>query len=308
MRHLRLIALAALAAVPTAAQVPAGDARVSADCSLTSTGLVPLTDLGKTKYRGQPGGLYPRGANRPPRHHLARGVAAARKLRAGSGQIVLLSIGMSNATQEFQGLMRLVDQDPSVNPRLVLVDGAQGGWDARRVAQRSSRYWANLDARLRRAQVKRNQVGAVWLKEAITGEDRPFPADARALRNNLRAIVGILQERFPRLRLVYVSSRTYGGYAITHLNPEPFAYESGFAVKWLVQEDVRGRLGRVWIGWGPYLWTDGLNGRRDGLIWACEDVQPDGTHPSPSGVRKVARLLHTFFSNDPTAAPWFTAA
>lgn len=37
-----------------------------------------------------------------------------------------------------------------------------------------------------------------------------------------------------------MSSRTYGGYATTELNPEPYAYQSGFSVKWLVQDQLEG--------------------------------------------------------------------
>src|ERR671936_432090 len=98
------------------------------------------------------------------------------------------------------------------------------------------------------------------------------------------AIVAILRARYPNLKLVYVSSRTYGGYATTPLNPEPYAYDSGFAVKWLVTDRIAGRVKGPWVGWGPYLWTDGEKGRKDGLFWTCADVRPtDGTHPSDSG-------------------------
>jgi hypothetical protein len=58
--------------------------------------------------------------------------------------------------------------------------------------------------------------------------------------------------------------------------------------------------------WGPYLWADGVKGRRvDDLIWKREDVAGDGTHPSPSGQRKVAELLLRFFKTDATAKTWF---
>ena len=60
----------------------------------------------------------------------------------------------------------------------------------------------------------------VWLEEAIAGEDRRFPRDANALRSNLQAIVRTLTRRYPSIRLIYVSSRIYGGYAVTALNPD----------------------------------------------------------------------------------------
>ena len=96
------------------------------------------------------------------------------------------------------------------------------------------------------------------------------------------------------LRLIYLSSRTYAGYAITARSPEPQAYDSAFAVRWLIRTGCRRRppaLDRL----GPYLWTDGMKGRRDGLTWACEDVDNDGTHPSKTGMQKVSTLLLEFF-------------
>jgi hypothetical protein len=307
VKALRLIPLVALALVP-AAYSPTGEARSAADCSADRTGLVPLTDMGRLRYRGQPGGLYPGGANRPGRLYQRRGLDAARRVRPIRGRIGFVGVGMSNAMEEFRAFARAAAQDPTVNRRLTFVEGPGGGWDAVRMARPTARYWTDLDARLRRARLSRGQVQVVWLKQSIAGEDRPFPQDARALQMKLRAIIRQLTLRFPNLRLVYVSSRTYGGYAITHLNPEPHAYDSGFAAKWVVQDGIQGRLGRVWVGWGPYLWADGLAGRRDGLTWACEDVVADGTHPSPSGVRKVSRLLTEFFTSDSTAKTWFAPA
>ena len=304
MKALRLVPLLALALVP-AAYSPAGEARTAADCSVRSTGLFPLTDMGRFRHRGHRGGLYPAGANKPPQRYLRRGLDAARRVRPIRGRIGVVGVGMSNAMTEFGAFARAASQDPERNPSLVFVEGPGGGWDAVRISRPGSRYWRDLDARVRKARLLKGQVQVVWLKQAIAGEDRQFPQDARALQGHLRTIVRLLSTRFPNLRLIYLSSRTYGGYAITHLNPEPFAYESGFAAKWLVQEGIQGRLGRVWVGWGPYLWTDGQAGRRDGLTWACDDVLEDGTHPSPNGVRKVSRLLMEFFTTDATAKPWF---
>ncbi len=308
MNVLRLFALSVLAAIPlAAAQPPAGEARPAAECSQTSTGLVPLTDLGKRHYRGHRGGLYPGGVDQPSRRYLKQGVAAAKRVRPVNGSVVLLSIGMSNTTQEFQAFMRLASGDPDIHPAVTLVDGAMGGWDARRAARTRGGYWSAVGRRLAAAGVTPREVQAVWLKHAISGEDRPFPLDARGLRANLRAIARILPRRFPNLRLIYTSSRTYGGYAVTAFNPEPAAYDSGYAVRWLIQDRIEGRLKGPWLGWGPYLWTDGTKGRADGFIWTCDDVRKDGTHPSPAGEAKVARALLQFFKSDPTTKTWFLA-
>src|SRR5208337_3736325 len=101
------------------------------------------------------------------------------------------------------------------------------------------------------------------------------------------------------------------------LNPEPYAYESAFAVRWLIEDQIggkrhlncdpdRGEVTAPLLLWGPYLWADGVKGRKvDDLIWKREDLGGDGTHPSPSGQRKVAGLLLCFFKTDATAKPWF---
>lgn len=309
MKPLLALALALSAALAAAtSDAPAGRAATGANCEATSTGMTPLPDLGKGKYAGFRGGLYPGGRAKPSAAYLKKGLARTRLVKPVDGKIVLLSIGMSNTTQEFSAFKRRADADPRKNPSLVIVDGAQGGQDAPRIRDESAQYWSVIDQRLGSAGVQRSQVQVAWMKQAIAGESRPFPADARGLQADLRQIVAVMRSRFPNLRLVYLSSRTYAGYATTRLNPEPYAYQSGFAVKWLVQERIEGKLPRrPWLGWGPYLWTDGTTGRRDGFVWTCADTGADGTHPSASGMEKVGALLLSFFKRDRTARPWFLA-
>jgi hypothetical protein len=289
-----------------AVNAPAEPSKGTADCARASTGLTPLTDfVGKRKYRGHRGGLYPNARNKPTAAYQRVGVNQARRVRQTNGQLVLLSIGMANASDEFAAFKRMADVDPAKNQRLVIVDGAQNGGEAGRIKRPTAEYWQVVDERLEAAEATADQVQVIWLKEMIAGEDRPFPRDARALQADLRSIVRIVKAKFPNLRLIYLSSRTYAGYAITGLNPEPAAYDSAFGVRWLIGERMAGKIRGPWIGWGPYLWTDGLKGRRDGLVWACEDVGQDGTHPSRSGAQKVAQQLQQFFRSDPTARLWF---
>lgn len=293
------------------AQPPGG--REQANCGSTALGLTPLTELGSASYEGVEGGLYPGGINHSPAAYERAGLERTRLVvprdqsgqPSSAGSIVLLSLGMSNAAQEFSAFKRQADIDPRKNPRVVVVNGARGGQDAVRIASPSAPYWAMVDKALSDTGVSREQVQVVWLKEAIAGEREPFPADARRLEQALASAVEVAARRYPNLQIVYVSSRTYGGYASTRLNPEPVAYESGFAVKWLIAEHIRSGAGGPWVAWGPYLWTDGTRGRSDGLVWTCEDVRADGTHPSPSGMRKAGELLLEFFTTEETAKSWF---
>src|SRR6185295_19133686 len=69
----------------------------------------PLTVLGRNRYQGYQGGLYPQGSNaRPASHDLAYDRTSRLVLLdtdgvpdAENGVFVLISIGNSNATQEF---------------------------------------------------------------------------------------------------------------------------------------------------------------------------------------------------------------
>jgi lysophospholipase L1-like esterase len=297
------------------------------DCSMTSLGLVPLHDLGNGQYQGFSGGLYPNGANQRPLAHDAKGLALAQSVVPRNalgqpdpnGRIVFISIGMSNATMEFSTFVALANADPAKNPRVDVIDCAQGGQTAAAIADPQSAYWQFVNQKLQQAGRTPAQVQAFWLKEANASPSGGFPTHAQALQSNFVAIAQNLRAKFPNGRLCYLASRIYGGYATSTLNPEPYAYEQGFAVKWMIEQQIAGdpalnidaAAGPIlspWLAWGPYAWSDGLNARSDGLIWECQDFQPDGTHPSPLGRAKVAQLLLDFVKSDATASRWFLAA
>ncbi|HEX4666043.1 MAG TPA: hypothetical protein VH207_05540 [Chthoniobacterales bacterium] len=225
-----------------------------------------------------------------------------------AGKIVMLAIGMSNTSREFSHFIRLADADARKNPSLVMIDGARNGAAATEIADPCDDYWMHVNRQLKRSEVTTGQVQVVWLKSVIPYEVRHFPENAQGLQRVLHSIVEILRTKFPQLKLVYVSSRIYGGYSESDLHPEPIAYESGFAVKWLIEEHMKNRSperSTPWVSWGPYLWADGMTPRSDGLVWERSDFEPDGVHPSTQGVLKVGARLFEFFESDPTAQPWF---
>jgi hypothetical protein len=259
-----------------------------------------------------------------PGSHDSAGVTLSRTIgplhrdgvAAPEGRYVLVSIGMSNTTQEFSRFKQLADGDPSKDPRLVVVDGAQGGVTANQWANPGCACWNVVDQRLSAAGVTPNQVVTAWVKLANANPTSGFPAHAEELKNHIIATVQHLKARYPNLQLAYLSSRIYAGYATTTLNPEPYAYESAFAVRWAIGEQLsdspslnfdpgRGPVRAPWLSWGPYLWADGTRPRSDGLTWACSDLGADGTHPSPAGRQKVADLLLAFMQSDATAREWF---
>jgi hypothetical protein len=344
LRHRTPLAVACAAALI----LLSASAVQGSNCSGTSTGNVNLYDLGTGLYLGQfQGGLYPNGQNHPPAAHHQVGLTRAAAVQPldtdgqpdPNGKVVLLSIGMSNTTQEWCStnsdlpcnswtFMGRAAASSQVNHTdLVIVNGAKGGqtaqtWDS----PTDPNYDRVRDTKLAPAGVTEAQVQAVWLKVADANPTVHLPsasADAYALLGSLGSIARTLKVRYPNLQLVFVSSRIYGGYATTTLNPEPYAYESGFAVKWLIQAQIQQEAGgppdpiagnlnentvAPWLIWGPYLWADGLTPRSDGLTWQCSDFETsDGTHPAQSGESKVGQKLLQLFLNSPYAAPWFPA-
>ena len=300
---------------------------VASDCSKTSVGFLPLNTLGTASYKGKQGGLYPGGSNLRPAAHANAGFQLAQSVTTldangqpnANGRIVLISVGMSNTTIEFSTFKPLADADPAKNSKLVIVDGAQGGMSADRISDltlsSAQQYWQAVDQRLSAAGVTPAQVQVAWVKEADPGPTQTFPDDALKLKDELANIARILKTRYPKIRLAYYSSRIYAGYASSTLNPEPFAYQSGFAVKWLIEDQIngstdlnfdpsRGAVKAPWLSWGPYMWADGTTPRNDGLTWVCSDFQSDGTHPASSGARRVAQMLLNFFKSDVTTT-WF---
>lgn len=307
---------------PTAPAAPnTGVVTGATGCARTSIGLTPLTQL-TGSYQGHPGGLYPGGSNARPGAHESDGLAIARGVQpldasgapAADGRYTLISVGMSNTTQEFSEFKRIADQDPAKHPRLTIVDGAQGGQTAEDWANPSCACWSVLDQRLRTAGIAPPQVVAAWIKLANRQPSTGFPGYAQQLATGTETVLLALRQRFPNLQLAYLSSRIYAGYATSTLNPEPYAYESAFSVRWVIERQMSGALnyraarGTVqspWLSWGPYLWADGMTPRADGLTWACAELQSDGTHPSSAGQAKVASMLLSFFKTDVTTAGWF---
>lgn len=373
MKHIALLLLALLLmALPIVAQQGPGNF-TAPDFSAT-----PLIDLGTKTYQGWEGGLYPHGSNTIPSEHAAAGRKLASQIQPldadgkpdPSGKIVLASIGMSNAMDEFGTFLRQARASSKIdNAHVVIVNAAFGGMTTCYYLSASgpppcSQHTANLfdrarDERFKPAGVTERQVQVVWILQANggpgvrgCGNNRFQPCRAlcdpktpgcvndavntEALRHEaqLGEVLRIAKVRWPNLKLAFLSSRIYAGNAKVPISPEPFAYEYGYSVKFLIQaqlaqiethtvDPVAGNLdynaGVVpWVAWGPYLWANGAAPRSDGLAWCngeqnkpCGgemDFTPDGTHPNMLGQKKVADLLMEFFLHSPFTSPWLAAS
>jgi hypothetical protein len=298
---------------------------------------------------------------------------------SANGKIVFTSIGMSNAADEFGEFVIDAAANTAINhTTLVIANGAKGGitacyWTA---AEGSPACSANEENQFDRVRdtvltplgVTEQQVQAVWIKEANGGpgvegcgsngaspcnslcnpstpgcSNTTTTTEAYRYEMQLGEILRAAKQRWPNLKVAFLTSRIYAGYATIDLNPEPYAYEYGYSVKWLIEAQINQvRTGAVdptagslsysdntapWVVWGPYIWANGPNPRSDGLIWCngqtaapCSgevDYRKDGTHPDGEGQSKVAegkagqdptQNLTYVFLNSPYSKAWFAAA
>src|SRR5262249_16397281 len=128
----------------------------------------------------------------------------------------------------------------------------------------------------------------------------------------------------PKARRPCRRSRTAGGWARPPPgrpggpgNSEPYSYESGFAVKRLIERQLAGdpqlnhdaKTGAIkapWLSWGPYLWANGELKRKDGFSFQPSDFREnDRMQHSPQGPKKLGDQLLHFFKTDTTTRPWF---
>jgi len=294
----------------------------------TSVGFTPLDDLAAGTYQGAPGGLYPGGSNTMPAAHLADGITAAAQVQprdangapSPTGKVGIVTLGMSNGALVF-GLVEELLRG-TWKPGVVFVNGAQGSMDAVIWTNRAHVAWSNMLARVAAAGLSTQQVQVALNYHAVAhmqSPPKPWPATPGDLQLCQELIAGHLHNAFPNMRIALWGTREYGGYAVGNNNPEPYAYQSAFAVKWMIERQINGDLtlnhdplrGAVtvpWLAWGPYVWADGMRARCDGLRWEARDFQPDGTHPIIRGTIKQAGAWARLLRTEPCAASWAVPA
>lgn len=335
---------------------PTPTATPSCSCKPTPTATpplnTPLNDLGPGTYtrdgESEQGGLYPDGSNQRPMDHDIAGQAIAAAITprgpdgsptppAQGGKIGLLALGMSNANMEFSGGHEFADdafinrangQIPLDHPdkakadSVVLVSGAIGGCAAVDWADATNDCWADAKTLFTDAGLSRLQVEVIWMEQAVSHPSGEFRESAQYLQTLLRRIAQNIFKKFPNCQIVFLSTRTHALTTTKPQNPEPYAYETGFANKWLIEEQITGNANLCfknpndpdscpdgvqapYLCWGSYHWVNGPIPRSDLKTWDCWDVQEDRSHPTACGVHKVADQLLAFFETNPIATPWY---
>ena len=301
---------------------------ISWDVAGTSDPMVPIIDLGTSTYFGTEGGLYGNGSNVSPEPHLSDGINFAKTIKpldsAGNpdpnGKYVFVGIGISTLLYEMQAFVPMASGDASTNSHLVIVDGGEPSASATDFANLSSPFWGTLlNNIIPNAGVTPKQVAVVLFEDIDVFPTGTYPSDMVQLTGELETIARNALIQFPNVKLMYYGPRFYSGYSGTFdkSSPEPYAYEQGFAIQSALLDQIggdpslnynpaNGPVVAPWMGYGPYIWANGLIARSDGLTYNCQDVRSDGRHPSELyGAPKIAAQFLNFFKTNGTTAPWF---
>lgn len=280
---------------------------------------VPIDEMTGT-YQGKTGGLYGDGRNDVPETLAKAAEEGSRAIRpldskgnpSTDGRIGMLAIGQSTTRMVFDAF-RSVSRNAKAS-NLVLVNGAIDGNDSEDWATKNG-PWNQASKQIGRAGLSTRQIEVLWIETTLIfpGRISTFAARNSVLVNHLDQILYRAKQQFPNLRMIFVSSRYYGGWAQKPTSPEPYAYENGFGVREFVLSKMSQPTGsngsivpKPVVMWGPYYWTSGTSPSRiDGLTLDRSDLRTDGIHPTASGAAKFADQLLRFFTQDRFAKPWF---
>src|SRR5258708_9433772 len=164
---------------------------------------------------------------------------------------------MSNTAMEFATFAQMVNGDNRVNhASMVVVNGAQGAitacaWTAVKESPQQhgcnmlrflpNQYDRILDELLKPAGLSEDQVEVIWMKNADPRPSVALPsrdAEAYQYERYFGEPPQPARSRYPNLKLMFLTTRIYAGYATVPLNPEPYAYEYGFALQWAIQAQI----------------------------------------------------------------------
>jgi|GEM_PF-1024899 len=234
------------------------------------------------------------------------------------GLIGVVCVGMSNAFQECGDFIEKIEAgafDGQINPQVRFVNCAVPGraiefWND---PQYDRKLWqACLERKVPEAGLRPDQIRVLWHKAAdmMTLDESgavypPYPdpqSDYFRFYQNLTVFAQRASEKIPSLQAVYVSSRSYGGFASKPERGEPLSYEEGLALnEWLkANPSVNG----VWYGWGPYLWAPACSAEtQTAPCYQLDDYQKDGIHPAAGARDKISALLHERISQFAWYAP-----
>lgn len=273
------------------------------------------------KYRDEfETGLYPGGKNEMPQAHRQTGERIAATIRPldvdgavdqQNGRILALVLGHSNCSMYFGALQRpLAQQREKLHPRFALINAAVGGQQLPEIVALRGGVWDHAQSLLGRPGYSLHQVQVLFLHTTYHGANngrrlppRPFPEVMQNMQRDLDKVLAFCVERFPNLKIAYLTCdgfRHFTGF-------EPHVYQEAFALKWLIESQLRGEASTrfegpdrrlPWLTWGPYLWDN---------TWDRSHFT-DGVHPAAKALDIFVDKYWQHLTHDSVAKPWLFAS
>jgi hypothetical protein len=277
--------------------------------------LVPFT--AGVPYLGEyETGLYPGGQNEIPAAHREAGeriAASIRPLDTGGnpddaeGRILALVMGHSNCSMYFGALQKhLSEQAAQLHPRFELLNAAIGGQQLPEIVQLQGRVWDRAQELTTEPGRSPRQVQVLFLHTTYHRANNlhgtppgPFPERMREMQRDLVTVLEKCVSLYPNLKIAYLTAdgfRHFTGF-------EPHVYQEAFALKWLIESQIRGEPGTAfegearrlpWLQWGPYIWDN---------TWDASYFT-DGVHPAPVALSLFVEKYWEHLRRDPVARPW----
>lgn len=331
MKHTQFFSLlfAALTSIPTFGQL-------NLNCNNSTSGLIPLTDLGAGFYGDIQGGLYPGGVSSRPYIHEQKGVEISQTIlpldslinvNYTAGEVLFIGMGGSNASNAFNMFIDTMKEYdwPGTNPCMNVKGLFYGGKDLHDMVDTTSTfYWDELQGRLFNRGDKWEQVQIAWMLEQSELDTNDVDYYIDYVADQYTVLLQRMLDTMPNLKLVYLTGFHYTGYThpdhqLYNYLVEPKGYWGNLAIKEVIARQINGDPELAFEGpdkkapyvtWGPYFWADGTNPRGgDYLTWPCEDYRDDDTgggfHLEESGKYKEAKMLIDYFYADTVAAAWY---
>ena len=280
--------------------------------------LKPFTTV--QQYQGMDTGLYPDGKNEMPEAHRKAGeqiaatigpLDAQGKPGAQQGRILALVLGHSNCVMYFEALQAELRKNAAeLHPRFELLNAAVGGQQLPEIRQLQGKVWDKATGLLSRPGYSAQQVQILFLHTTYHGwkntnqmPPRPFPETMRKMEADIAAVLAHCVKLYPNLRLAYLTSdgfRHFTGF-------EPHVWQEAFALKWLIERQIKGEQTAVfsgpdrrlpWLEWGPYVWDN---------TWD-RSYFTDGVHPAPQARAIFAQKYWQHLKADSVARGWLLKA
>jgi len=269
------------------------------------------------RYRDQyETGRYPGGQREMPAAHRRAGERIAALIRplgtegqpdAREARILALVMGHSNCRMYFSALQRhFEEQAEHLNPRFELLNAAVGGQQLPEIVRLEGPVWDRAHELAHQPGRSPEQVQVLFLHTTYHGwrnvagtPPGPFPETMRRMQQDLARVLEQCVRLYPNLRIAYLTCdgfRHFTGF-------EPHVYQEAFALKWLIESQIRGEPGTAfegaerrlpWLEWGPYIWDN---------TWD-PSYFTDGVHPAPKAQSLFVEKYWQHLTHDSVAWPW----